>query len=136
MVADMADSAARLVALVEGLRRTRPTRGKPVVTGFSQGGMLSFALAAGHAEHFAAAVPIAGAIPAALYPTGKASLPVEALHGAADDRVPTKAAQESVAALKAKGYAATLRTWPGVGHTINPEMRQALFDALARRLPQ
>jgi phospholipase/carboxylesterase len=136
MVADMADSVAQLTALIDGLQKTRPTVGKPVVTGFSQGGMLSFALAAAHPARWTAAVPIAGALPEALLPKAKSQLQVYALHGADDDRIPAKYAEVTVQALRARGYTAELRAFAGVKHSISREMRRALFEYLAQVLPQ
>src|SRR5688572_5867286 len=56
---------------------------KVIVTGFSQGGMLSFVLAARHPDQIAAAFPIAGGCPAPLLPAKRAA-PVFAMHGTAD----------------------------------------------------
>ena len=58
------------------------------VTGFSQGGMLSYVLAARHPREIAYAFPISGGAPRALLPRGRAaSAPVYALHGASDDLI-------------------------------------------------
>ena len=86
-------SAIRLAALAQWLSQRRPTIGKPVITGFSQGGILSFAVALHHPDAIAAAVPVAGALPPAL--SSAAPMPpathrpvIRALHGASDRVVP------------------------------------------------
>ncbi len=128
---------ARAVAEVaQKLARERPTRGKPVVTGFSQGGMLSFALAAYHPGVIAAALPIAGMLEPGMPPPvaeGRA-LPVLAFHGAADPRIPYAEAQHTVQRLKSAGRAATLSSYEGVGHSIPPRMQRDFFSALREML--
>ncbi len=116
-----ADQVAQYIGAVR-----KPSQ-KVVVTGFSQGGMLSFALAAHHPEVVDLAVPIGGFLPVGLRVAGPVPpSPVFALHGAADERIAVGGAQDSVAWLDAQGGQATLRTWAGVGHTISAEMRQVV----------
>ncbi|MRG95577.1 alpha/beta hydrolase [Polyangium spumosum] len=127
-------AADGLAALLEELERTRPTRGRPIVTGFSQGGMLSFTLAARHPERVGEALPIAGLLAPPLYPTswpmGKVAPKVLAFHGDADTIVPLEGAEQTVRALVAVGFSAELRTYPGVGHTVTGAMRQDWQKAL------
>lgn len=133
-------SADRLAAMIEVLIKTRSTRGRPMVTGFSQGGMLSFALAALHPETVGAAFPLSGMLPSELAPraaaAGQTRPTVHAFHGVDDARVPIFAARATVARLRAQGFEADLREYPGVGHTVAPEMRADLQAALAAALPR
>ncbi len=128
-------AAERVAPAIAAIARDRPTRGRPVVTGFSQGGMLSFAIAAAHPELVVAAFPMSGFLPPALVPASKrdaAALPwVVALHGDADPRVPVDEARRSVAALQRLGYRAELRVFPGVGHAVPLAERTELLG-LAR----
>ena len=113
-------SADRVATLILG--RTQP-EDEVVVTGFSQGGMLSFALAVLHPEAVDLAIPLGGMLPSSLLPTHipAGAAPIRALHGAADSRVPTAAAEDSVAKLAALGWDATIKTYAGLGHAINAE---------------
>ncbi len=125
-----ADQVAR--AMTE-LVQKRPTLGRPIVTGFSQGGMLSFAIAALYPDRIAAAYPMGGMLPAALRPDKRppGSLPpVVALHGQSDPRVPIAKSQSAVAALVALGYRAELRPFPGVRHAVPYAMRHELYGLL------
>jgi phospholipase/carboxylesterase len=139
--ADVKDTAERLVALVKARQAAAPTRGKPVVTGFSQGGILSFYLAAHHAEVFAAAVPIAGRLSADTIPppvdaaATKKACKIIALHGDVDTRIDHASGKSTVDALAKAGYDATLKTFVGVGHAIPPVVRAALFETLHGTLP-
>ena len=73
------DSAALNESLEERLReladamvvwrRRYPTRGLPIVTGFSQGGILSATVAVTHPESVSHAFPVAGWIPTPFAPT-------------------------------------------------------------------
>ena len=104
--------------------------------------MVSFAMASQHPELTAAAIPIGGTLPSALWPTSpsQGSTPVvTALHGAADERVPIGPTQEATAALSGQGMDAILLRYPGIGHTISPQQQLdlylALADAMGRTLP-
>ena len=61
--------ADRIAAALDALVAARPTVGKPLVTGFSQGGIMTFALAVTHPEALAAAFPQRPA-PAVALPVG------------------------------------------------------------------
>ena len=102
--------------------------GKPIITGFSQGGMLSFAMAAKHPELVGEAVPVAGLLPASMlpaaWPAGAPMPRVFALHGEADTRVPFALGQKAVEGLRALGLTAELKPYPGVQHTVSAEMRR------------
>lgn len=125
--ADLGAAADRVAALIASLSS------EPVaITGFSQGGMLSFALAAQHPAAVSAAVPISGTLPPPLWPSDRlAPVEVTALHGTADSRVPMAGAQEATAALVDVGQDAVLIPYDGVGHTVSREMRLDLYLALA-----
>jgi phospholipase/carboxylesterase len=107
-------------------------RGRRIfVTGFSQGGMLSYVLAARHPREIAYAFPISGGAPRALLPRARAeSAPVYALHGANDELIEVAFARSTVAAFKEEGAIAELREFAGVGHSVTPPMREELFRRL------
>jgi phospholipase/carboxylesterase len=123
-------AAARLAPMLAELSAKRPTVGKPIVTGFSQGGMLSFTLAVRHPEVVAEALPVSGLLAPALWPAswpaGRVAPPVHALHGDADARVAVGLAEKSVAKLRELGFEADLARHAGVGHAVSPAMRADL----------
>ncbi|HKP62304.1 MAG TPA: dienelactone hydrolase family protein [Polyangiales bacterium] len=127
--------AQQLSAALQQLQARRPTRGLPIVCGFSQGGMLSFAMATRYPERFALALPISGGLPDALWPTrapaGAARLPIRAVHGARDTIVPIEPTRELTARLRELGYDASLRELPELGHAISPEVRQQVISELS-----
>lgn len=107
---------------------------KVIATGFSQGGMLSFTIAARHADVVTHAFPISGACPAALRPKNNTAAPLVAFHGTADNMVGIQRARDAVAGFKATGNQAELKEYPGIGHTISPEMRADWYAALEQAI--
>jgi predicted esterase len=102
---------------------------KVLITGFSQGAVVAYVMAARHPDAIAYAFPIAGRMPAKLLPRGTTrTAPVYALHGSADERIAIDASREAIAAFKAVGATAELQEFPGVGHTIAPAMRNDLVS--------
>jgi phospholipase/carboxylesterase len=132
------DHAADVLApAIAELTLQRPTIGKPIVTGFSQGGMLSFALAVEHGELFAAALPIGGWLPEPLWPVvaNPSAAPILAFHGDADAAVRYEPTKLCVEQLQGLGYRVELRTYVGVGHMITPDMHLDLMASLREQLP-
>ncbi|MGK3993505.1 alpha/beta hydrolase [Sorangium sp. So ce1024] len=133
-------AAGALAATLERIAAERPTRGKAVVTGFSQGGALSFALALHHPRVVGAAFPVGGWVPPAVLPAGGAVDPATpalvALHGEADRRVPLGPTRDAIAALSALGVKASLQSYPDVGHTVSAEMRRDLVRLVRRAVDE
>lgn len=127
-------AAHRLEPMIRALVSARPTAGKPIVTGFSQGGMLSFALAVLHPSSVGAAFPVSGVLPSALWPSdwplGRVSPPIQAFHGDADRVVSVLEDRQGVERLRELGLTVVLREYPGVDHTVSAEMRRDLHAAL------
>ena len=133
---EVRESADRIAAFTRAMIERYPTLGKPVVTGFSQGGSLSFALAARHPDLFAAAVPVAGGLPDSVPKRAKPpAIKVRALHGADDDIVLMNWARHTVDEMRRQGWDATLRAFPGVGHESSREMGDA-WRALLREFTE
>lgn len=136
----IAAAGDRIAALILALQQSRPTVGLPVITGFSQGGMLSFELAVHHPELVGGAIPVGGWLPPPLWPS---ALPVHrplpkivALHGEIDTAVKLQPTQEAVEHLEKLGWPASLRRYPEVGHAIPPVVRRELYQQLQRALAQ
>ncbi|HVY49316.1 MAG TPA: hypothetical protein VHB21_25670, partial [Minicystis sp.] len=128
-----------VAAAIAELQKTRPTIGRPIVCGFSQGGTLSWSLAVLNPELVSHAFPFAGSLPVGFSP-GTWSSPfrprVHAFHGVSDGG--NAKAHNSVDELHRMGIEAEIRDYP-IGHTIDPtEARDALamIAAVASRPDQ
>lgn len=137
---DVAERATQLAGLLDALARKYPTRGKPIVAGFSQGAMLTFALALEHPDAIALGLPIAGMIPEPLLQralqNGARIAKLRALHGTSDHVIafaPTASATEQ---LRARGHDVQLQAFPATDHTLSPAMREALFASMTRALTE
>jgi phospholipase/carboxylesterase len=138
-VADGSRRAAdRLLAMIAELSRRHPTVGKPIVTGFSQGGILSYTIAVLHPDAVRAAFPAGGFLPPPLLPTawpaGQPTPLLHAFHGAADERVPIDADRATVRGLDAVGLHVELTEYPGVEHVLAGDMERDLVRAIEAAL--
>ena len=138
---DLRPALRRAVQMLErampGLTAAYPTCGAPIAVGFSQGGMVAFALAASARPAFAGVVPVSGLMPADMVPrTAPEGAPhVRALHGDADAVVPVGPARSAVAAFRRAGYDVQMREHPGVGHTITQAMHRDIEARLRTLAP-
>ncbi|MCB9793726.1 MAG: alpha/beta fold hydrolase [Alphaproteobacteria bacterium] len=117
-------------AQVEALIAARSGAGeRPVVLGFSQGGMLAATLAVTAPERIAGAVAIGGWLPQGLWPeqAPEAAVPLTFFHGEADEVLPLGPTKAAVQHLQGLGLPVELRTWPGVGHGISAEMHREIL---------
>jgi phospholipase/carboxylesterase len=129
--AEVGAAEARLWAGIAHLAGTR----RPIVTGFSQGGILSFALASRHPDRVAHAFPVAGSCPGPLLPKkGAKAAPLLAFHGTADRVLALRWGREAVSAFKAEGNDAEIKEYEGVGHAITPAMQTDLWTAISGAL--
>ncbi len=142
---DLADElrvrADELASFLVQLEARHRTRGRPVVTGFSQGGMLTLALAFRHPETLRAAVPLGAWVPAALAREARPSETprIRALHGEADPIMGLGRTRALYAGLDARGFDALLETFPEIPHRMSEAMKaqheRLLLEALATPRP-
>ena len=128
---DLLSAAERVARLIAHVRRTRATAGTPIVTGFSQGGMLTWTLALHH-EEVGLALPIAGWVPPAARPDDPRTPPTWAMHGTADPIVTIEPTRDWVRRLREAGNAVVLEEFDDVAHTVTPAMN-ALFETWLER---
>lgn len=120
--------ASALAEFIEDLRGQRPTKGRTMVTGFSQGGDLSYLLALRYPRFIGAALPMGGRLlpgwRSAIQPPGVAPPRVEVFHGEVDSIVPIAQARDAVGFLNATGIPATLHAYPETDHQYPEEMKR------------
>ncbi|NUN16234.1 MAG: alpha/beta fold hydrolase [Myxococcales bacterium] len=134
LVDGLEDAAEQVTLWAARMIRKRPTVGKPILTGYSQGGLIAFAAAAKYPALFQAIYPISGLLPASMLPEAvddRSVLPrVRAFHGEADTRVPYAEASKAIAKLVSLGYDASIRSYPNVPHRLTAAMWQDLLTEL------
>ncbi|MCB9599135.1 MAG: hypothetical protein H6720_02065 [Sandaracinus sp.] len=120
--------ADQLAHVLKRMMYVRPTEGRALVAGFSQGGMLTFGLALHHPDLFDGAYPIAGWFPIHLvdqvvdpsrrYPE------IRALHGDRDPVVPSRQTRALVERLASLGLDATFETHRSRRHLTTDAMSE------------
>lgn len=137
-LASEVDHAAREVArALRALNKQEKRQGRRFfVTGFSQGGILSYALAVQYPELVKAAFPVAGLLPPESRNPGKSpsKTSITAFHGQSDQIVPLPRAQELGTWLEKTGFDYQIKSYPDVGHRIPPVMHRPLIEAIERSL--
>jgi phospholipase/carboxylesterase len=125
----MADTLRRradqLAQVIAHFRTLRPSQGKVIVAGFSQGAMLTYSLAMLHPEHVDVALPIAGWLPPPLVPDEVPPVrrvPIRAIHGDADPVVRIEPTRQLVERLRGLGYEVEWVEEPGAAHVVSPTM--------------
>jgi phospholipase/carboxylesterase len=128
------DAADRLAPWLSALVAARPTAGKPIVTGFSQGAVVAYALAIAHPQLTRAIFPVSGVLPPALHPRSSVSGErpvVQAFHGTDDPVFPVAQARESVNVMRAAGFRAELYEYPHTAHMPGEAELRDLLSAMA-----
>lgn len=121
----LAGRVDQLMPAIKAYTKLRPTEGQPVVAGFSQGGILAYALATRYPQYFRAAIPIAAWLPPGMLPERRehADYPlIVAFHGAKDTIVPTLKGRETAEQLKRLGLDVHYSEIPQAAHVITPDM--------------
>jgi len=138
MVNEIECSCKSLGGFVREAAKQHNTVGRPIVMGFSQGGMLTLTLALKEPEGIGLAIPMAGWVPPQLIPEakapGKAYPPIHLLHGERDARLPIAWAREQTTQLQARGFDIRLYEYKGLRHMFSRNLWPQLFALVGREL--
>lgn len=113
-------ASKRLAALLDAL----PQDARPIVTGYSQGGIMALALSLDRPARLRAVIAVSGRIPTAMLntpPTSDERPPITLLHGRQDATISFASGERSRATLARVGYPVTLRPYPTDGHALSRE---------------
>lgn len=128
--------SSRIARMIRAITSERPTIGRPIVTGFSQGGLVTYALALHHDDVVGHAFPLSTWLPPPLEPLYRRDdlryPPIRSMHGGADPVIPIAPTHELVDRLRARGFDIELHEFEGVGHEMSSGM-DALFHAWLER---
>lgn len=125
------EAARHMSTFVHRLLREKPTLGKPVFAGFSQGAVLTYALIVREPDLVDSAFPLSGMLPDPLVPAtwrpGAPKPTIHAFHGIHDPIVPIEEDRAGVARLQGLGVPVTLKEYPNLPHGLGPlEMRDVI----------
>ena len=118
-------TTSRLASVLRALREERPTIGKVIVSGFSQGALLTLALAIHHDDLVGHAFPLASWMPPPLVPACRRpdlTYPrIRSMHGTADTTIPLAPTRDLFGRLSGMGFDVELVEFEGVQHVISDD---------------
>lgn len=134
MSSTLFQAAGHVADMLRYMRETMPMVGKPIVTGFSQGGIMTITLAIHHDDVVGVALPLACWLPPPLEPPYQRQdivFPwIRAMHGIADPTVPIEPTRELFARLEERGFEVDLVEFDGAVHAMNDAMNDLFHDWL------
>jgi phospholipase/carboxylesterase len=123
-------TAQHLALFLRAIDALHPSPCKPIVSGFSQGGMVSLAAALARPEVMSEAIIGAAWIPPTLLPEERPEVvvPIRMMHGLADPIVPPEPAVELARELERRGFDIELRLFDDAAHAMSREMDVTLRE--------
>lgn len=113
-------AAARAAEFVRQIVQCRPTVGKPVLTGSSQGGEMTLLMASLYPELMASGVAVSSYLLRPFWTDDMA--PVRMIHGTGDRTVPYDWAKEYYEAMRNEGAPLSFESYPSSGHSVTKAM--------------
>jgi phospholipase/carboxylesterase len=120
--AQMRQTGKLVAKFLRAIRRCRPTIGRPIVTGSSQGASMSYLMANLYPSLVHAAVPAIGWIPRPLW--RKSMARTTAFHGTEDRVIPYERTKAEVDRMRGRGAPIDLSAFP-VGHSVSSDMARS-----------
>jgi phospholipase/carboxylesterase len=127
-------ASLRLSEFIRQVTHCRPTIGRPIITGGSQGGEASLLVATQHRKQVSYAVSVNGDMPPQFWYADMA--PTLMLNGTGDTTVPFDWAQAHATAMIERGAPIEFIPFPSTGHAITNAMSQAWIAAIRDRVEQ
>jgi len=128
------ESRTLLLTFLDEMIAKYPTpRGKVILCGFSQGGLMSIDVGFRTSVELAGIVVMSGAVFEDDLPPFRRDLPVMVVHGTADDVIPLLAAHRTRRVLEDHGVDVDYHEFP-MGHQVSEESMAVVADFMARRL--
>jgi phospholipase/carboxylesterase len=137
LASGLTHAGARIAKQLEVLVERYPTLGRPVIAGFSQGGMLAVELGLKHPERVGASIVLSGYYPPLSYPTegpGEWSPPFFSVHGTADPVLPIAAMREAIAAIEGRGYNVKHWEYEGMEHGLSAAAHGQAMGVMSQQL--
>jgi len=121
---------------IELLAAKYPTRGKPVLLGFSGGAMMAYYQGAKHGRSYSAIFPISGKLSGDLLgaPSVQTGAKVFAFHGKSDSVISLSGGKSAVQLLREKGVSVKFVEFDSGHHGIFQDMKTTITQAVEVRL--
>lgn len=119
----------RMARFLDTISRCRPTRGRPIVTGSSQGGEITLLLASAHRGSVSSAVALNSTLPEAFWNPRMA--PTALLSGTGDTTVPYAWQQAYAEDMRRRGAPLTFQSYPSPGHDLTGAQTKAWRETVA-----
>lgn len=128
------ESRDLLLRFLDEIVARYPTpKGKVILSGFSQGGLMAIDVGFRTPVELAGLVVMSGAVYEEDLPPFRSDLPMLLVHGIADDVIPVLVAHRARRVLEDHGVDVDYREFP-MGHQISEESMSAVAEFMARRL--
>ena len=128
------ETADDLARFIREILDARQSRGRAIVTGFSQGGLLTLTLAVHHDDVVGHAIPLASWLPPPLEPSylrrDRELAPIRSMHGTADPIIPIDPTNALFGRLEEIGFEVELVQVTGVEHTMSEDMNELFHEWL------
>ena len=128
VTAQWRDTADRIHNFIGQAIQCRPTIGRPVVTGSSQGAEMSLLLASTAPDLIASAVAVNGWLLPAFWTPNMS--PTTMYNGTGDEVVPFTWAQDYASQMQAQGAPLSFVPFPSEGHAVTKAMSSAWINAV------
>lgn len=125
---ELEELGADLAQFIHDAVECRPTIGRPVVAGSSEGGHVAYLMATLYPGMIAGASPVAGYLPESLWDANMA--PTIAFHGERDTAVPYARTERYWKTMEAEGAPISYQSFPDVGHSVPSSVGRAWRQAL------
>ncbi|MFW5446824.1 MAG: alpha/beta hydrolase, partial [Methylophagaceae bacterium] len=125
-----------LSQVVEKLTNKYPTTGKPILLGFSGGGIMAYYQAVQHGDDYSHIFPISGRLVKQDLgnQVAQPSSSVHAFHGKSDSVVSFSGGKKAVSVLKSKGVTIQFTEFDGGHHGVFVEMKTEITQSVEEKL--
>lgn len=133
---DFKEAGQKLSRTITFLTKKYPTPNAPIVTGYSQGGAMSFIMATQFPEEISVALPVSGFLREEWIPAKAPANapPIITFHGTVDQKVSFEKTNAAMNHLSKIGYSVQMRPHPGGHHALAPKERVDWLNELQRAI--
>lgn len=127
-------TASQVIAFVDAIVQCRPTLGRPILTGSSQGGELTLLLSSTEPRAFSGGVAVSGYLLPPFWTPRMA--PTAMINGTGDTVVPFSWAKDYAQAMIGQGAPLSFTPMPSTGHAVTGDMAKAWIGTVSALVEQ